>query len=176
MPPRVFSAATGAVLVMLMLGGSSSAAGLGMVAYGTFGAVSWKLSATDTADGHFCLTMALPERGGGRSSACGSIFGLAAGRAHGITFLAHTGRPAPDYIVGPVVATAKTVVIALSSGKTIKTRTIAPPTGLTGKISFYVAELPCPAEATSVRGIDAGGHDVAHLAIRPLQAPGTTTC
>ena len=104
-----------------------------------------------------------------------------AGRAHGISYLAHTGAPAPDYIVGPVVASAKTVVIALSTGKTIRTKTIAPPKGMTPKIAFYAAELPCPGRPTSVRGLDAAGRTIAHLAIHqlpPLSKPplAKTTC
>lgn len=171
---RVPFAITGALAAVLMLGAPSLATTSGTVASGTFGTVAWKLSATDSADGRFCLTMTL--RGRGRSSHCGFIFGLAAGQAHGITYLAHTGAPAPDFIVGPVVATATTVVTALSNRKAVRTKTIAPPKGMTRKIAFYVAELPCPAHATSVRGIDAAGHTVAHLAIRFLRPPGKMTC
>ena len=167
------SLASLALVAVLMLGAPSLAATSEMVASGTFGPVSWRLSATDSADGHFCLTMTLPQRHGG--SECGSIFGPTAGQAHGITYLSHTGGPAPDYIAGPVVATAKTVIIALSNGKALRTRTIAPPKGMTTKIAFYVAELPCPVHATSVRGIDGAGRNVAHLAIHFLP-PGKTTC
>ncbi len=30
---------------------------------------------------------------------------------HGISYLAHTGRPAPNYVVGPVIAKARSVQI-----------------------------------------------------------------
>lgn len=143
------------------------------VASGTFGNVAWRLSATDSASGYVCLTMRLPQRSWSR--ACGSIFGPTAGRAHGLTYLAHTGRPAPDYIVGPVVATAKTVIIVLSNGRTLTGKAIPPPKGMTAKIGFYAAALPSGARPSSVRGIDAGGRIVAHLDIPSLRPPSKKT-
>jgi len=120
--------------------------------------------------------MTFPQRGGDQSAECSSIFGPQAGRARGITYLAHTGAPAPDYIVGPVIASAKSVVIALSNRKTIRTKAVVPPKGMTAKIAFYVAKLPCPARPISVRGLDAGGRIVAHLAIPQLKVRGKATC
>jgi hypothetical protein len=165
-----------ALVLALVLAASASAAQSGVVASGAFGVVGWKLSATDSRDGYVCLTMTLPQRLGGRSSECGAIFGPGAGQAHGITYLAHTGAPAPDYIVGPVLATAKTVIIAFSNGKTVRTKTIAPPRGMTAKIAFYVTALRCSALPTSVRGLDTTGRVVAQLAIRRLRPLGKTTC
>jgi hypothetical protein len=172
---RVFALAAGLVLA------SSFAvpgwgASTGTVTSGTFGTFAWKLSATDSADGYVCLTMTLLQHPGDRSSECGSIFGPQAGRAHGITYLAHTGRPAPDYIVGPVIASAKSVLVALSNRKTIRTRTVGPPNGMTAKIAFYVAKLPCPARLLSVRGLDSGGRTVAHLSIPQLKVRGKPAC
>jgi hypothetical protein len=152
-----------------MFAGAGLAASSATVASGTFGTVTWKLSATDSAGGYVCLAIALPRHAG--ASECGSIFGPSAGRAHGITYLAHTGVPAPDYIAGPVVATAKTVVVALSTGQTIETRTIAPPTGMTREIAFYATELPSRGQPVSVRGVDKAGRTVARLAIPRLATP-----
>lgn len=148
----------------------------GSVASGSFGAFAWRLSATDSADGHVCLTMTLAHHVGDSSSECGSIFGPEAGKADGITYLAHTGAPAPDYLVGPVDARAKVVVIALSTGRTIKTNAVAPPKRMTAKIAFYVAQLPCPARPISVRGLDANSRVVAHLAIPHLSVRGKSAC
>jgi hypothetical protein len=178
--PRLF-AVVGAVVVVSVLAALGSAAPVGSVASGRFGAVPWTLSATDSPDGKVCLTMTLPRHFGGTGGGCGSIFGPGAGRSQGITYLAHTGNPSPDYIVGPVVAMAKTVLIALSDGKVIRATTIAPRKGLTSKIAFYVAELPCPARPTSVRGVDTAGRTIARLTIhqfRPLGKPplAKTTC
>ena len=169
-------ATAAAALVVVVLAASSQAVSDGIVAKGTFGTVPWTLAATDSADGQMCLTMTLPQRLGGGSTECGTIFGHAPGDPRGITYLAHSGAPVPDYIVGPVTARAKTVVIALSTGKTIKTRTIAPPRGMTAKIAFYVTALACPARATSVRGLDASGHVVAHLTIRLLPQLRKASC
>jgi hypothetical protein len=163
---RYFFALTAGVVLASVFAATSVGAATGTVARGAFATVAWKLSATDSADGHVCITMTLDRRRSGSSGACGSIFGPDAGRAQGITYLAHTGAPAPDYIVGPVRSRAKVVVIALSNRKTIRTKTIAPPKGMTAKIVFYVAKLPRAARLTSVRGLDAGGRVVAHLATR----------
>jgi hypothetical protein len=150
----------------MLLPGGAAARRDGTVATGKFGSVVWRLSATDAADGSYCLTMTLPSRSGGAASACGSIFGSSAGQAHGISFLAHTGRPAPDYIVGPVTATAKTVVITLSNGTTLQAKVSAPPREMTGKIAFYVTQLPRSAAATHLQALNGKGRPVAHLTVR----------
>ena len=170
-----FALAAGFVVASLFAV-SGFGASTGTVASGTFGKVAWTLSATDAADGHVCITMTIHQKPTDRSAECGSIFGPQAGRAHGITYLAHTGAPAPDYIVGPVIARAKSVVIALPNRRTIRTRTVVPPKGMTAKIAFYVAKLPCPTLPTGVRGLDAGGRVVAHLAIPQLKPRGKPTC
>lgn len=153
------------------LGGSSPPKGT--IASGMFGRIAWRLSATDAADGSFCVTVKLSLHSSGGATACGSIYGP---RAHGITYLAHTGGPEPDYIVGPVVATARTVEITLSNGATLRTKTIAPPKGMTTKIAFYVAQLPCPATPTRLEGVDRLGHIRASLPFAAGRMPGRTTC
>jgi len=172
---RFFALAAGVVLA-LFVAAPGFGASTGTVANGTFGTVTWKLSATDSADGHVCITMSLRQRRSDSSAECGSIFGPEAGRARGITYLAHTGAPAPDYIVGPVTALAKSVVIAFSNRRSIRTQTVAPPKAMIAKIAFYVAKLPCPARPTSVRGLDARGRVVAYLGIPQLKLRGKPTC
>jgi hypothetical protein len=146
-----------------------------VVASGVFGGAAWTLSASDSPDGHVCVTMALPHHGG-RASECGSILGPQAGRAHGITYLSHVGAPAPNWIVGPVLARAKTVVITLANGDKLTAKTIAAPTPLTAKIGFYAAQLPCPVRPTRVTGFDASHRAVANLTIRLLPLRGKTRC
>lgn len=169
--------ATGAVVgvAMLLTAQGSAASSKIVVASGAFGTASWTLSATDSPDGHVCLTMTLPHHGGSASE-CGTIFGSQAGQARGITFLTHTGAPSPNYIVGPVLARARTVTIRLASGTSMTTKTIAPPSGLTSKIRFYAAQLPCPTRPTRVTGFDSAHRVVADLKIRQLRLHGKTTC
>lgn len=169
--------ATGAAVgvVALPAAQGSAAPAKIVVASGVFGTASWTLSASDSPDGHVCLSMTLPHHGGSASE-CGAIFGPQAGRAHGITFLAHTGVPLPNYVVGPVLARASTVDIRLSSGKTMTTKTIAPPRRLTSRIRFYAVQLPCPTRPTRVTGFDASHRMVADLTIRQLRVHGRATC
>jgi hypothetical protein len=169
-------ALAGALVLASFFAMPGSGASTSLVAVGTFGTSAWKLYATDSADGHVCLTMTFPRHLGDRSAECGSILGPQAGKARGITYLAHTGAPAPDYVVGPVIASAKSVVIALSNKTTIRAKAVVPPKGMTPKIAFYVAKLPCPAPLISVRGFDAGGRVVAHLAIPQLPPRGKSGC
>jgi hypothetical protein len=162
-----------AIAATMLLSGCAAARRDGTIATGRFGTAAWRLSATDAADGTYCVTMTLRSRSGGGGTSCGSIFGRSVGQAHGISFLDHVGRPAPDYIVGPVTATAKTVVITLSNGTTLQTKAIAPPRGMTAKIAFYVTQHPCPADATHLHALNSKGRPVAHLTI-PLLPPSPT--
>ncbi len=142
------------------------------VATGTFRGGAWKLTAIDSADGSYCLTMTVLARHEDSSTGCGSIFGAG---SHRISYLAHTGAPLPDYVVGPVVATARTVQITLSSGEVLGTATVAPPARLSKKIAFFRAELPCAVYPTRLVALDSAGHTVAQLAIR-RRAAGKPSC
>ena len=144
----------------------------GTVATGTFRGGAWKLTATDSADGSYCVTMTVPARHEDSSTGCGSIFGAG---GHRISYLAHTGAPLPNYIVGPVVATARVVQITLSNGEILGTATIAPPARLSKKIAFFRAELPCAAYPTRLVALDRAGRTVAQLDIR-LRPPGKPSC
>jgi hypothetical protein len=60
----------------------------------------WKLVAGGFRDGSYRVAMTLGQ---------GAEDGRSCGNVHdgGIIYMAHTGRPSPDYAVGPVVATAR---------------------------------------------------------------------
>jgi hypothetical protein len=82
--------------------------------------------------------------------------------ARGITYLAHQGRPGPNYIVGPVIATATHVVITYANGARITVPTIAAPAGLAPNVSFYVHMTPCQTlRPISIAGVNAHGRVVA---------------
>jgi hypothetical protein len=123
--------------------------------------VVWSLAATDGPHGSFCITMRNEQRLD--ASECGSIF---ESPSHGVSYLAHFGRPGPNYVVGPVVATASRVTVSLSNGTSLTIPTIPPPSGLARNIRFYVRVIPC--RAVAVRGIlgtNAAGYTVASLQI-----------
>jgi hypothetical protein len=109
--------------------------------------------------------MAVPATVTQPSESCGP---LQLKGTHAITYIEHTGRPRPDYIVGPVVATARLVEITLSNGKVLKTRTIAPKPGLARSLRFYAQQLSCGVRATRLLARDGRGRVVAQRSIRKL--------
>ena len=73
------------------------------------------------------------------------------------------------YIVGPVVARAKRIVVSLSDGTELVIPTIAPPHGLASNVRFYVRLMPCKSvRVRHIVGVDAGGRTVASIQLRPL--------
>lgn len=86
--------------------------------------------------------------------------------ARGITYLAHRGRPSPNYIVGPVISTATHVVITYANGHLITVPTIPAPTGMAPNLSFYVHITLCQAlRPTRIAGVNARGQTVASITI-----------
>jgi hypothetical protein len=151
-------------LVSGALGSVSSSSSL--IASGSFHGVAWRLTGNDWSGGTYCLTMKIPASSKSvGSGGCGSINVPGRYGPHGISYLTHAGIPLPNYVVGPVVATARVVQITLSNGLMIRTRTIPPRRGLVSGIRFYAVELPCPALPTQFRALDATGRIVAHLNI-----------
>ena len=151
------------------VGGASSET---VVAGGHWSGVSWRMSATDYATGGYCLFIAVPATVTQPSEGCGS---LALKGRHAISFLEHTGRPRPDYIVGPVLATARLVEISLANGKVLRAQTIAPRRGLARSIRFYAEQVPCGVRPTRLLARDRGGKVVARRSIRQL-GPGNASC
>ena len=141
-----------------MAAATATAAGDVTVASGVYRHASWALVASDGPSGSYCITMQQP-RGRLDGSGCGSIFG---GRAHGVSYLAHNGTPAPDYVVGPVVSKARRVLVTFTDGSHVTLRTIPPPAGLARNIRFYVQLMPCRStQPKRIVGTDSGGRVVA---------------
>lgn len=148
------------------LGGSSDA-----IATGSFSGVPWELAGDDGPDGSYCLTLKIPatSKSVGTES-CGSIRVPGRYGPHGISYLAHIGAPRPNYVVGPVVASARAVEIKLADGTTLRSTTIAPPSNLFSGIRFYAAELPCPARPTRLMAFEGRRQPVARLTLPPPTA------
>jgi hypothetical protein len=129
--------------------------------------VVWKLYATDTPDGHYCMSF----RSGHRwSEGCGSIHQPGVRVPFGLSFVAGSGRDG-SYVYGPVVSTAETVAITLSNGHVITTRTFAAPKSLASGISFYFTTKPCRTFPQVISGRDASGREVAHWSRPTSVAP-----
>jgi len=108
---------------------------------GRWQGITWRLKAQAGSDGSYCIAMIVARREAGRS--CGSI------RSEGISYLAHTGRPAPDYVVGPVTARARFVQIEFFERPPLRIPAVRPPAALDRSTRFFVAILPCPATPKS---------------------------
>lgn len=153
-------------IAVLIAAATATAAGDVTVARHTVQSVPFVLSASDNARGSYCVTMR--KQGQLDASACGSIF---SGQAHGVSYLAHEGRPSPSYIAGPVTARATHVSVAFTNGSHLTIATIAPPAGLARTIRFYVHFMPCTAaQPRRIVGTNAAGHVVASLQLHPMAA------
>jgi hypothetical protein len=122
---------------------------------GRWHGIKWELTANTGRDGSYCIVMTVGRDEDARS--CGSIGN------EGISYLFHTGRPAPTYVVGPVIAKARSVQIKFFDRPPIRISTIAPPRTLYRGIRFFAAMLPCPATPRSFVARNAAGRIVAQL-------------
>jgi hypothetical protein len=131
---------------------------------GRWHGIKWEFRAQSGSDGSYCVAMRVSGRENGRS--CGSIRGEG-----GISYLAATGRPVPDYVIGPVIAKARSVRIRFFGRPPISISTIAPPATLDPGTRFFAAILPCPATPRSFAARNASGRIVAQLVIAHRLAP-----
>src|SRR5687767_14702844 len=83
---------------------------------GRWHGIPWEFRA-QTADGEYCIAMRVRGREQGRS--CGELGN------EGITYMAHAGRPAPNDVVGVVIARARSVQITFFNGRSIRIPTIS---------------------------------------------------
>lgn len=133
---------------------------------GRWHGIRWEFTARTGSDGSYCIDIEVAGRGSGRS--CGSIRDPGSRR---ISYMAHSGRPAPNHVLGPVIARARYVHISFFDRPPIRTSTIAPPRTpeLARGIRFFVAILPCPATPRRIVARNATGRVVAHIAVqRPV--------
>jgi hypothetical protein len=167
---RLFALFVAVMVFVLLLGRAdySSASSSALIAHGSFSGVPWQLTGSSWSDGTYCLNMKIPASSkSSGSESCGSIHGRGRYGPHGISYGAHSGRPLPGWVVGPVVPTARVVEIKLSTGNTLRVKTIAPRRAVSTGMRFYVAELPCPEWPTRFTARDGGGRAVAHIELRP---------
>jgi hypothetical protein len=127
---------------------------------GRWHGMKWKVTARTGSDGSYCIDMEISGRLDGRS--CGSIRDRG---SRGISYMAHWGRPTPNYVIGPVIAKARSVHIRFFDRPPIRISTIAPPRTpeLDRGIRFFTVILPCPATPRSLVARDAAGRVVAQI-------------
>lgn len=133
------------------------------VTSGRWGGDTWKLLASDRVSGqsvgyciHLSVNGAAPS---GQCTSSGFVLKPFPGLpAYGMNVIqSTTGCPGISYVDGPVVSNAKEVAITLTTGKVVRTKTIAPPAGLVSTIGFYVARIPCGTQPTRAIGLNAAG-------------------
>jgi hypothetical protein len=162
-------------IAVAILGLFAASAGYGQTHYptvksGRWHDIAWKFTARTGSDGSYCLQMTI--RGRTDSRGCGSIRDRA---SRGISYLFGTGRPAPAYVVGPVIAKARFVQIKFFDRPPIRISTIAPPRTLYRGIRFFAAILPCPATPRSFVARNAARQIVAQI-IRARRGVPKTSC
>jgi hypothetical protein len=140
-------------------------AGTVTVGSGRWGAHAWALGVNETGWPSYCVSVALDARV--TAGSCGTTAhfpGIRLGETAG------TADAQPS-LHGPVVASARVVVLTLSDRATIRARVLAPPRGLMPSLAFFAAPVPCGAARASVVAVaarDARGQIVVR---RTLPAP-----
>jgi hypothetical protein len=92
----------------------------------------------------------------------------APGFGYGISFTAASVCPSFYDFAGLVLADAREIVMRLSSGPTVRVRTLASPAGFAGSLRFWVAPVPCDANVTSLVARDGRGRVVGRIESRFL--------
>ncbi|HEX4520922.1 MAG TPA: hypothetical protein VH063_15180 [Gaiellaceae bacterium] len=147
------------------------------LASGRFHGHAWSVSASDTVSNgevSYCLDVSLWDRTAKTNRAetsCSNAGPLtvparASSFPHGFGYLGRNDCPTIYLWAGPVVSTARTVELTLSTGATLRVKTIPPPLGLSKRVAFWVARVPCSARVTALSGRNGAGETVALVPIR----------
>jgi hypothetical protein len=133
--------------------------------------VNWEFRGGAWRDGSYCTAMLINGRE--ISRACGNVR-----KQDGIGFSAGgnaSDKRVPDFVMGAVVATARTVRIEFFDKRTpLRLGTIPAPRTLEGGVRFFVAVLPCSAKPRKLVARDAAGRVVGHFAWQ--REPPTWSC
>lgn len=164
---RLVAALVSALLVLVGTGAASAGRSLVKVTSGRWDGRVWTFAASDHVSGanvSYCWQMTFATGGG--SGGCSNYisqanspflpyYGMDIGEAIG-------GCPGLDYVDGPVVASATSVEITLSTGGAVKTSTVAAPAGLARSIRFLVVRIPCGTQPATATARNRAGKVVAH--------------
>src|SRR5690242_2211890 len=147
----------GAVALSFAVTSAAARKNEAIVTTGQWHGIPWRLSASASRDGSYCV--ALSVKGHERARSCGTI------RRERISYMAGTDSGIPAFIVGPVVSSARSVEISFFDRPSIRVRTIVPPSSLSPVTRFFAKLLRCPATARRLIARDQYGIIVARLAI-----------
>jgi hypothetical protein len=107
------------------------------VATGKWGGANWRLKASASRDGSYCVAMTVSSREVARS--CGTI------RKQRISYMEGTDPKIPAFVVGPVISSARSVEVSFYDHSPIRVRTLVPPRSVDKGTRFFATVLPCPA-------------------------------
>jgi hypothetical protein len=133
---------------------------------GRWRGIPWQFKAQTGSDDSYCIVLDVRNREQGRS--CGEL------DSRGITYMAAGGRPAPNYVLGLVVAKARSVKITFFDGRTTRLPTITRRhRAFDRSMRFFVAVFRCrTAFPRSFVARDAAGRIVARMTTpRPRGRP-----
>jgi hypothetical protein len=159
--PRVFAAAAATVALVAVSAASALTVSTTTVKSGRWHGITWEFTTEGSfGGGSYCVAMAIRGREAGRG--CGAT------PKKGITYIAHTGRPAPDYVIGPVVAAARSVQITFFDRPPIRAPTIRTRDRST---RYFAVVVTCPATPKSFVARNGAGRIVARFALRHRIGP-----
>ena len=163
----LIAALVAALVVLSATAGTSAGGSLVKVTSGRWDGRVWTFAASDQVSGvsiSYCWKMSFATGRGG-SGGCSQYINQANSPLlpfYGMDIGEAIGRcPGLDYVAGPVVASASSVQITLSTRGVIHTSTVAAPAGLAGSIRFFTAKIPCGTQAVTATARDRAGKVVA---------------
>jgi hypothetical protein len=127
---------------------------------GRWHGVKWELRGGAWRDGSYCVAMLVRDRENARG--CGNLrqqggIGWSAGAAG-------SNRHFPSFVMGAVLARARSVRVEFFDRAPLRLGTIPAPRTLEGGLRFFVAALSCPAGVRRLVARDAAGRIVARNA------------
>jgi hypothetical protein len=134
-------------------GAPTPVGGVAVVTRGEWNGIPWTMTAYRSSTDGVCTGLT-PQQSGktagmGAGLACDTITGVPrTSRSkpftpHGISYMQSSGSGRfPSYVVGPVVAAARSVEVTLSDKTVLQISTFAAPKNLQSQIRFYLTQLP----------------------------------
>jgi hypothetical protein len=156
-----------ATVALLATSAGARPSGETTIATGRTHGVTWTLRAGGFPDGSYCVAVTVAGAEAGRS--CGNL------REHGIQYMTLT-RASTEYVVGPVIAKARSVGLRFFARAAIQLRTIGPPPSFVKGIRFFAAAVRCPATPASLTARDADGRIVARTVTWHRRPPPVLAC
>jgi hypothetical protein len=150
------------ILALLLPVAATGSAAEAKIKSGRWHGVNWEFRGGAWRDGSYCVAMVI--NGHENARGCGNVLHQG-GIGYGAGGNASDSR-LPNYVMGAVLARARTVRVEFFDRAPLRLGTIPAPRTLEGGERFFVAILPCPATVKNLVARDAVGRVVARHAWR----------